>query len=126
MNITKGLVIDAPPIDRILDGIKNWEMRSTTTKVRGRVALIRKGSGTVVGTAEIVDCVGPLTADQMLQNHERHRIDAARIRSGEVAKWKYAWVLANVRRLPESVPYVHPSGAVIWVNLEPDVGAKVS
>ena len=126
MIITKGLVIDAPPIDRILDGIKTWEMRSTATKVRGRVALIRKGSGTIVGTAEIVDCVGPLSPDQMLQNHERHRIDPARIRSGEVAKWKYAWVLANVRRLPAPVPYVHPSGAVIWVNLDEESSSRIA
>jgi hypothetical protein len=39
-----GLVIDKPWIDLILDGKKTWEMRSTLTKKRGKIALIRKGS----------------------------------------------------------------------------------
>lgn len=126
MTITKGLIIDTPPIDRILNGIKTWEMRSTATKVRGRIALIRKGSGTVVGTAELVDCVGPLTTDQMLENQQHHQIDPSRIRSGEVAKWKHGWVLTNVRKLAAPVPYAHPSGAVIWVTLAPELGARLA
>jgi len=35
------------------------------------------------------------------------------------------WVLANARPLVKPVPYSHPSGAVIWVNLEPETAAKV-
>jgi len=53
MNIIKGLIIDTPHIDNILSGQKTWEMRSTQTKQRGLVALIRKGSGTVVNRPEI-------------------------------------------------------------------------
>jgi hypothetical protein len=30
----------------------------------------------------------------------------------------YAWVLKNPRRLKKTVPYKHPSGAVIWVKLD--------
>ena len=125
MNITRGLIIDAPPIDRILSGIKTWEMRSTSTNVRGRIALIRKKSGTVVGTVDLVDCIGPLSQDQMLNHLDRHHIDPSRIRNGEVAKWKYAWVLDKVRKLPAPVRYEHPSGAVIWVNLTPEVSAQL-
>jgi hypothetical protein len=33
----------------------------------------------------------------------------------------FAWVLQNARRLSEPVPYSHPYGAVIWVNLTPAV-----
>lgn len=125
MGVTKGLIIDTPPIDRILSGKKTWEMRSSATQQRGRIALIRKGSGLVVGTVEIVGCEGPLNPDQMLAAHDKHMIDPDRIRSGEVAKWKYGWVLRNVKPLSKPVPYRHPSGAVIWVNLDPEVSAQL-
>ncbi|MBD8246954.1 ASCH domain-containing protein [Xanthomonas campestris] len=44
----KGLVIDEPWISLILSGQKTWEMRSRATSIRGRIALIKKGSGTEV------------------------------------------------------------------------------
>jgi hypothetical protein len=120
----KGLIIDAPPIDNILSGRKTWEMRSTATKQRGPVALIRKGSGKVVGVAEIIDSIGPLSDADILANQDKHLISQERIRSGAVAKWKHAWILKNVRSLERPVSYRHPSGAVIWVNLSvEEVGA---
>jgi hypothetical protein len=47
----KGLVIDEPWVSLITAGKKTWEMRSRNTLVRGRIALIRKGSKTIVGVA---------------------------------------------------------------------------
>ena len=125
MPIQKALIIDTPHIDRILRGEKTWEMRSTKTQQRGRVALIRKGSGQVIGTVSIVGCRGPLSRDEMLAAHAKHRIDSARIESGAVDKWKYAWEVADPVLLPQPVPYVHPAGAVIWVNLDETVCAAV-
>ena len=121
LKIAKALIIDTPHIDRILSGEKVWEMRGTRTVQRGRVALIRKGSGHVVGTVELVDSLGPLTQEQMLENEEQHLIQADRIRRGEVDKWKHAWVMRDPRVLARPVAYRHPPGAVIWVNLEPEV-----
>lgn len=126
MNITKALIVDTPHIDRILSGQKSWELRSTATKMRGQVALIRKGSGQVVGIVEIADSVGPLTEAQMLDNTTSHLVTADRIKSGEVAKYKHAWVLKNPKPLAKPVAYDHPNGAVIWVNLQPDVVARIS
>lgn len=37
----------------------------------------------------------------------------------------YAWVVKNPRRLARPVEYLHPSGAVIWVRLEPGVERKI-
>jgi len=116
--IDRGLVIDTPHIDRILSGAKTWEMRSTATKIRGPIALIRKGSGQVVGTAELVDSLGPFTDAQMLDNYSRHMIDPTRIQSGVVAKWRHAWVLRDAKPLAHPIPYVHRPGAVIWVALD--------
>ncbi len=125
MEITKGLIVDTPHIDRILRGEKTWEMRGTRTAQRGRVALIRKGSGQVVATVELVDSLGPLTQEQMLANEARHLIDPGRVRRGEVEKWRHAWVLRDPRPLARPVAYRYPPGAVIWVKLEADVAGRL-
>lgn len=93
-------------------------MRSSRTKTRGPIALIRKGSGLIVGTADLVDSIGPLDTEQMLANQEKHLITPARLMSGETNKWRHAWVLDSVRELPTPVQYLHPNGAVIWVALD--------
>lgn len=121
----KGLIIDEPWISKILRGEKHWEMRSQATAARGTVALIRKGSGTVVGVARIMGCVGPLNLDQLHANAEKHRVPMVEFESGRAAKWSMAWVLAAAQPLPSPVPYKHPFGAVIWVNLDPGVEAAV-
>ena len=38
--------------------------------------------------------------------------------------YEYAWVLANARAFREGIPYRHPLGAVIWVNLSPSVVSR--
>ena len=50
----KGLVIREPFVDWILDGLKTWEIRRSATMIRGPVALIMGGSGTIVGTCGLV------------------------------------------------------------------------
>jgi hypothetical protein len=63
-----GLVIREPWITKILDDSKRWEIRSTRTKKNGRVALIASGTGTVVGVADLVGVVGPLTLADFVAN----------------------------------------------------------
>jgi len=116
--ITKGLIIATPHIERIMSGEKTWEMRSTATKQRGSVALIRKGSGQVVGTVEITGCTEKLSRVQMLDEQRRHRIDAADIASGVEDNWNRGWILQDARPLVTPIPYRHPFGAVIWVTLD--------
>jgi hypothetical protein len=126
MNVTKALIIASPFIERILAGTKTWEMRSTATKQRGRVALVRKGSGLIVGTVDLTDSIGPFTTAEMLDSTDRHGIEPARILSGLIDKWKHAWVLSNVITLQRPVSYQHPAGAVIWVSLTDSVRADLA
>ena len=121
----KGLIIDTPHIDNILASKKSWEMRSTATKQRGLIALIRKGSGMVVGVAELVDSKGPLSREDMLGNVSKHLVSRERIESGAIDKWKHAWVMKGARPLARPVSYMHPNGAVIWVTLDADVANMV-
>ncbi|QUS35561.1 ASCH domain-containing protein [Falsirhodobacter algicola] len=121
MFITRGLIIDTPWIDRIVEGVKDWEMRSQSTSVRGWIGLIRKGSGQVVALARLVDCGKALNLEEMVAAEMHHRIPERMIRSGEVAKWCIPWKLADIHPLACPVPYEHKSGAVIWVALAEDV-----
>jgi hypothetical protein len=116
--IESGIVIDDPWISRILDGRKNWEMRSSLTCVRGPIALIKKGTGTIVGVATLTDCCGPINKTKLLQYVNNHTITEEQLATGAFDKWKYAWVLSDVKPLPNPIAYHHAKGAVIWVRLD--------
>lgn len=115
--ITHGLVIDEPWISKILAGEKIWEMRTTSSQKRGVIALIKKGSKQVVGIATLQEVEGPLTEAELGQHEDKHQIPANIYRQ-EGYKWYYAWKLSGVLVFDKPVPYVHKSGAVIWVELD--------
>ncbi|MDH2328834.1 ASCH domain-containing protein [Cereibacter sp. SYSU M97828] len=125
-HVTKALVVDQPWIDLILSGAKTWEMRSTETRFRGWLGLIRKGSGAVVGIARLSGCGQALSQAEMIATVDRHHIPEPMIRSGQVANWTTPWHLAEAAPLSLPVAYRHPSGAVTWVNLDTDVTAEIA
>jgi hypothetical protein len=94
-------------------------MRSRNTLVRGRIALIRKGSKTVIGVADLVRTLPKLSPSQLKASVGNHRVPESEI--GKDFKHSTAWVLQRARPLREPIPYRHPAGAVIWVNLDPEV-----
>lgn len=118
MRITKGLIIADPWIGYILDGTKDWEMRSSGASHRGWFALIRKGSGAIYGIARLIEVGAPLSPTEMVATFGHHRIPEQMIRSGEVTKWNTPWKLADVCRSGRPIPYRHKSGAVTWVELD--------
>ena len=119
----KGLVIAEPWISLIVSGEKTWEMRSRNTLVRGRIALIRKGSKTVIGVADLVRTLPKLSRSELKASVGKHRVPENEI--GKDFKHSTAWVLQRARPLREPVPYHHPAGAAIWVNLDPEVAEMV-
>jgi hypothetical protein len=123
---TKGLIIKSPYIDRILAGTKIWEMRSSTTSQRGPIALIKQGTGQIVGMANLIGVTGPLSQQDKLNNIDQHQISVERLHSGETEKWNVAWILQNAKKFDIPIDYHHPNGAVIWVNLEPQVQEKLA
>ena len=118
------LLIRHPWIDMILDGQKTWEIRGARTSVRGRIGLIASRSGTVIGVCDLVDCIGPLTAEQFRKNGKKAGIRPSAAKLGSYRQ-TFAWVLEKPRILKWPVPYRHPSGAVIWVKLDGKVERKV-
>ncbi len=123
----RALVIDEPWISAILRGEKTWEMRKRPCRFQERIALIRKGSGLVVGTA-VVSGSGPtITTRQAYAAAEpKHRIPPERQDRAFVDGWTTPWLVSDVRSLRAPVPYRHPSGAVVWVTLTPEVAAKLA
>ena len=109
----KALVIKKPWIDYILDGSKTWEIRGSSTKIRGQIELIQSGSGLVVGACEIVDC-RELTLLDYQQNKAFHKIDDVQTLP---YRKTYTWFIANAKRYETPKKYIHPKGAIIWVNL---------
>jgi hypothetical protein len=120
----KAIPIREPYIGLILRNLKTWEMRSTRVTHRGIVGLIKKGSGHVVGVAQLVDSLPPLTARNYAENEPFHRVTPAEQSGAIERKWVHPWVLAQVRRLSRPVPYKH-TGGVTWVNLGEDVTRRV-
>jgi predicted transcriptional regulator len=114
----KGLISKSPHIENILAGKKTWEIRGCNTKIRGEIALIKSGSGTVVGKCELVGVIEQLTIADLEQNIDKHCVplqDFDKVFGGY--KKIYAWVLADARKLEGPIAYQHPQGAIIWVNL---------
>ncbi|TMU85055.1 hypothetical protein FGG79_14275 [Bacillus sp. BHET2] len=90
-------------------------MRGSNTRIRGRVGLIKSGSGRVMGTVNIVGSQ-ELTLSEYQQSSARHGVKS----EGSLQlpyKRTYAWILEDPVLYQTPVPYKHPLGAVIWVNL---------
>jgi hypothetical protein len=117
ITITKALIIDEPWISKILRGEKDWEMRSIQTKHRGLFGLIRKGSGQVVGIANLINVSGKYSNDGLALNIAHHHV-GPEIYENPDYKWRYAWEMADVKLLDEPVAYIHKNGAVTWVTLD--------
>jgi len=118
--IARALLIRHPWIDKILAGEKTWEIRGSRTTIRGTIGLIPSASGTVAGACDVIDCVGPLSAEMFRKNAAKAGMTPSEATLGHYRN-TYAWVLANPRRFAKPVPYKHPSGAVIWVSLDSKV-----
>lgn len=110
----KGLVIKSPWIEMILQGKKTWEIRGSNTKIRGKIALIKSGSGKIFGTVDVVDS---FAVDLTMYQNEKNMHQIQDVSVLPYPK-THAWILENPVIFDEPIPYVHPQGAVIWVNLE--------
>lgn len=116
MKTTRGLIIKKEFLDLIFSAAKTWEIRGTRTKVEGRIGLIESGSGKVMGDAELVECVGPLSLAELKRNARKAGTIPSKIDELPYEK-TYAWVMKNARRSRKPKSYIHPRGAIIWVKL---------
>ena len=110
--MAKGLIIRKEWLDKIFCNGKRWEMRSTNTKYRGLVKLIEAKSGLIVGETILHNSfkVDSALAERATHLHQVNDLSL-------LEKWSWAWSLTNTVKYDKPVPYTHPQGAVIWVNL---------
>jgi hypothetical protein len=70
----------------------------------------------------VVDSLSPIeSGDSYAAAEPQHRIPPSRQAEAFSDGWRTPWVLRDARPLSAPVPYKHPYGAVIWVNLENNV-----
>lgn len=108
----KGLIIRKEWLDKIFNSGKVWEMRSTVTNRRGLVKLIESKSGLIVGECHIIGC-HKITEKEKVCSLEKHLVDDISL----LDRWCFAWHIERVVKYDIPIPYKHPKGAVIWVNL---------
>jgi len=111
------LLIRSPWIDKILDGSKTCEVRGTRTTKRGQIGLIESGTGMIVGVANLVGVVGPISLAELVANSTSVGLTKSQAEGGLPYHRTFAWVMDRPRRLKRAVRYHHPPGAVIWVKL---------
>lgn len=113
-NSMKGLIIKSPYIELILEGKKTWEIRGSRTNIRGTIGLIKSGSKKVFGEVDIVDCI-----ELDINMYNKHCLELYGKQEKSLPYERtYAWVLKKPKIYDEPKDYVHPLGAIIWVNLD--------
>lgn len=122
----RALIIREPWISLILSGAKTWEMRSKATKIRGKIGLIAKGTGMVIGTADLIDCLPALDRGAFRHGRECHRIPSEMEESAFRQGWLHPWVLRDARRLQRPVHAGQKPGQVIWVSLSELVATEIA
>lgn len=107
----RALIVRKEFLDLIFDGGKYWEQRSSKTNIRGFIGLIEAGSGLIMGYVELTDSLPAITPDS--KYYIAHKVKNAEL----LKKWKYPWVVFGAKRYDKPIPYNHPKGAVIWVDI---------
>ena len=108
------LVVKKPWIDLILNKKITWEIRESSTKIRGRIHLgLSDAGGRIVGQCHITGSM-LVTKDLLKKNVLKHRI-----KNLNLIKYKnpHAWILRGARRYKHPFNYEHPQGAIIWIRL---------
>lgn len=118
MYISRALIIKTPWTDLILKGEKTWEIRGSKTNIRGTIGIIESGTGTIVGAVDLIDCIGPLSVEEMNKHGKKHQLITPMYADEMPYPKTYAWVVDGPVKFKKPVPYNHPMGAVIWVNLD--------
>ena len=111
------LVVKKRWLNKIFDGEKDWEIRSSNTSRRGWIHLVEsKACGKLMGRACLVDCF-ELSKSQFGKSRCHHCV---RYLSEVPYKRMFAWVLNDAERFEKPFMYEHAQGAVIWVRLMPE------
>lgn len=111
----KGLIIKPYWADLILNGEKTIELRSSNTKIKGKIGIIKSGTKKVYGEIDLVDSI-ELTDDDYYNLSNEHKVN---VRREDIPyKRMFGWKLENPIVYSEPKDYNHKKGCVIWVNID--------
>jgi hypothetical protein len=111
------LFVREPFAERIISGRKTWEIRTRPTHRRGRIAIMSQRG--LLGTVEIYDVAGPLTAADLVRHIGKHRAPLRLLHAYAAGRALYAWVLREPARLDPPLVLRHGRGPVVWFRLTP-------
>lgn len=114
----KGLLVREPWASALVEGRKTMELRGTRTAHRGRTAIIRAGTGLVIGEVLLIDVRGPLTRSHLATTTNEHLVLVDWNTADIPYRKTYGWLFTAAVAYEVPKRYSHPPGAVIWVNLE--------
>lgn len=140
MELSSALFVQKPWIDKILDEEKRWEVRGYLTHKRERFYLAESKANLLRGEATLVDCklvaVKDGSGDWLIAEDVVMGEDVGSIEKklgfnfAEVPEILqkcdklYAWVLRDVKKYEEPIPWKPKSGAVIWSSVNNDKPSK--
>ncbi len=108
------LVVKKRWLDQILAGVKDWEIRGSSTARRGWIHFAEsQAGGKLVGRARLVDCLS-VRRSSFMKDVSRHCVTSL---SEVPYKRIFAWVLKDAERFKRPFVYKHRVGAVIWIKV---------
>jgi hypothetical protein len=112
-----GLFVREPFAERIITGRKTWEIRTRPTTRRGRIAIMSQRG--LVGTVELYDVEGPLTAGDLIRHVAKHRAPLRLLHTYAAGRALYAWAMREPARLDPPIVLRRGRGPVVWFRLRP-------
>jgi hypothetical protein len=118
-----GLIVRQPFARLIIEGRKDWEIRSRKppkNKTGREIYLLSEGEA--LGKIKIVSFHGPLSKEE-LDSTANHHFSPQKHFDSSV----FAWILSVSERFLRPVGYHHPIGARVWVldvRLKSELGKK--
>ncbi len=104
-----------PYATMIVRGEKEWEIRKKKTNIRGKVYIISNGH--IIGSAKLVDVLGPFSAEELAEYKDKHKVDYEFLKDYSQGKMLYAWVFKDAEEFETKKPIKIPKGAQVWVRI---------
>ena len=107
----RGLVIQQPDLDNIVNGLKTVLIRTQNTKIRGHVALCHEGH--IHGFANIIDSRQVPRSQLLTPNWEKKHRATHSLLGGPYSTTEALWIweLSHIQKLEFPIPYEPQKGA---------------
>lgn len=109
-----GLIVNPPYANLIIDGKKEWELRSRPappSKIGSEIYLLSKGK--ILGKIRIQSSKGPITISELKNSVYLHQVSLDNL---DESLLLYVWDIRISKKFKVPKKYLHPNGAQVWVK----------